>query len=79
MNRRTFLGMAGSCLASMQAPLARSSAFLADQDWTPAPVGFASPFNVADETQLFVDKVLVCDTRDVSFTLIRPQSIRRTP
>jgi hypothetical protein len=76
MNRRTFIGLAGSGLALLRTPFARAALPTAgtanlpeNQEWTPGPVSFASPFNVADKTQLFIDKVLVRDTKGVSFTL----------
>jgi hypothetical protein len=76
MNRRTFVGMAGASIALLRAPFARASSALvrsptirADEAWTPAPVEFSSPFNVADKTQLFVDQAIVRDTKRVSFTL----------
>ncbi len=78
MNRRSFIGMAGSSIAMLRAPFAgaaplesRDSGPLTEQGWTPSPVEFASPFNIADKTQLFVDKVLVRDTKGINFTLHR--------
>jgi hypothetical protein len=76
MNRRTFIEIAGSCVALTQSPLAWTSRSMADissspadRDSTEVPTGPASPFNVDNKTQLFVDQVLVRETRGVSFSL----------
>ena len=72
MNRRKFLGIASSAVALAQVPLSRaevSSPLPTNKNPTTEPTEIVSPFDVADKTQLFVDQVLVRDTKGVSLTL----------
>jgi hypothetical protein len=62
-------------VALTQSPLAWTSRSMADvssyranRDSTEVPTGPASPFNVGNQTQLFVDQVLVRETRGVTFS-----------
>lgn len=76
MDRRKFIGIAGSGIALLGTPFGETAAQATSSttpqlhpEWSEAPITFASPFDVADKTQLFVDKILVRETQRVSFTL----------
>lgn len=77
VNRRSFIGMAGTCAALFPdafGALHGSPAAIEENQAPLPPIDtskpwIASPFDVENKAQLFVDKTVVRETKNVNFTL----------